>query len=112
MQDVLVLCKRPWPALLAHLVPREPQGRSASQCSLVHGHICIPAGLAYAQILCSILSRGFHFYHWPLHLLCYTYLPEDHSFQETICEGGVSSGVHEHPGGCHCCCMGVPDYGT
>ena len=112
MQNVLVLCKRPWPALLAHLVPCEPQGWSARQCSLVHGHFCIPAGLAYAQILCSILSRGLHFHHWPLHLLCYTYLPEDHSVPEAICEGSIPSGVHEHPRGCHCCCMGVLDYGT
>ena len=112
IQDVLVLCKRPLPALFTHLVPRESQGRSSSQCCLVHGHLCLPAGLANAQILCSLLSRGFHFNHWPLHLLCYTYLFEDHSFQETICEGGIPSGVHEHSRGCHCCCVGVPYYGT
>ena len=111
MQDVLVLCKRPRPALLPHLVPCESQGWSPSQCSLVHGHFCIPPGLAYAQILCSVLSRGFHFHHWPLHLLCYTHLAEDHSVQEAICQGGVSSGIYEHPCGCHCCCMGIPDYG-
>ena len=99
LQDVLVICQRPWTPFLTHLVKGQPQSGRPRQCSLVHGHICIPVGAAHAQVVRGLLSCGFHFHHWALHLLCYSHCAEDHIVQETVCEGRLPPWLHEHSGG-------------